>query len=184
DMPELPQAMKARFEQEYSLSAYDAGILTASRAVADYFTAVVHEGTDAKMSANWVMGSISAKLNEEDKQISQSPVSPAQLAGLLKRISDNTISNKIAREVFDAMWTGEGDADTIIEKKGLKQVTDTGAIETIIDEVLAANTAMVEEFRTGKEKAFNALVGQAMKASKGKANPAQVNDILRKKLAG
>ena len=184
DMPELPQAMKARFEQEYSLSAYDAGILTASRAVADYFTAVVHEGTDAKMSANWVMGSISAKLNEEDKQISQSPVSPAQLAGLLKRISDNTISNKIAREVFDAMWTGEGDADTIIEKKGLKQVTDTGAIEAIIDEVLAANAAMVEEFRAGKEKAFNALVGQAMKASKGKANPAQVNDILRKKLAG
>jgi len=183
-MPELPQAMKARFEQEYGLSAYDAGILTASRPVADYFTATVQAGADAKMSANWVMGSISAKLNEEDKAISQSPVSPAQLAGLLKRISDNTISNKIAREVFDAMWAREGDADSIIETKGLKQVTDSGAIEAMIDEVLAANAAMVEEFRAGKEKAFNALVGQAMKASKGKANPAQVNEILRKKLAG
>ncbi|HZV62360.1 MAG TPA: Asp-tRNA(Asn)/Glu-tRNA(Gln) amidotransferase subunit GatB [Methylophilaceae bacterium] len=181
-MPELPQAMKARFEQEYGLSAYDASSLTASRALADYFTAAVKAGCEAKLAANWVMGSISAKLNEEDKQISQSPVSPAQLSGLLKRIADNTISNKIAREVFDAMWAGEGEADAIIEKKGLKQVTDTGAIEAIIDEVLAANAAMVEEFKSGKEKAFNALVGQAMKASKGKANPAQVNDILRKKL--
>ena len=181
-MPELPQAMKARFEQEYGLNAYDASSLTASRALADYFTAAVKAGCEAKLAANWVMGSISAKLNEEDKQISQSPVSPAQLSGLLKRIADNTISNKIAREVFDAMWAGEGEADAIIEKKGLKQVTDTGAIEALIDEVLAANAAMVEEFKAGKEKAFNALVGQAMKASKGKANPAQVNEILRKKL--
>jgi len=183
-MPELPQAMKARFEQEYGLSAYDAGALTASRAIANYFTSAVKNGADTKLAANWVMGSISAKLNEEDKDISQAPVSAAQLTGLLKRISDNTISNKIAREVFDAMWADEGEADAIIEKKGLRQVTDSGAIEAMIDEVLAANTAMVEEFKAGKEKAFNALVGQAMKASKGKANPAQMNEILRKKLAG
>jgi aspartyl-tRNA(Asn)/glutamyl-tRNA(Gln) amidotransferase subunit B len=129
------------------------------------------------------MGSVAAKLNEEDKGIADSPVSPLQLAGLLKRITDNTISGKIAKEVFEAMWAGEGDADAVIEKKGLKQISDSGAIEAIIDEVLAANAAMVEEFKAGKEKAFNALVGQAMKASKGKANPAQVNDILKKKLS-
>ena len=182
DMPELPQAMKARFEQEYGLSAYDAGALTASRAIASYFSDATKAGADPKLAANWIMGSISAKLNEEDSEISASPVSSAMLAGLLKRISDNTISNKIAREVFEAMWTGEGEADAIIEKKGLKQVTDSGAIEALIDEVLAANVAMVEEFRAGREKAFNALVGQAMKASKGKANPQQVGDLLRKKL--
>jgi len=181
-MPELPGDMKERFEREYSLSAYDASGLTSSRGIADYFTAVVAQGAEPKMAANWVMGSVAAKLNEQDQDISASPVSPMQLAGLLKRIADNTISNKIAREVFDAMWAGEGDADSIIEKKGLKQVTDSGAIEAIIDEVLAANAAMVEEFRAGKEKAFNALVGQAMKASKGKANPAQVNEVLRRKL--
>ncbi|HYD33057.1 MAG TPA: Asp-tRNA(Asn)/Glu-tRNA(Gln) amidotransferase GatCAB subunit B, partial [Methylophilaceae bacterium] len=176
------QAMKVRFEQQFGLSAYDASALTSSRAVASYFTATVEAGTEPKLAANWVMGSISAKLNEEDKDISQSPVSPMLLAGLLKRISDNTISNKIAREVFDAMWAGEGEADHIIERKGLKQVTDTGAIETLIDEVLAANATMVAEYKAGKEKAFNALVGQAMKASRGKANPAQVNEILRRKL--
>ena len=181
-MPELPGDMKARFEREYSLSAYDASGLTSSRGIADYFTAVVTQGAEPKMAANWVMGTVAAKLNEQDQDISASPVSPLQLAGLLKRIADNTISNKIAREVFDAMWSGEGDADSIIDKKGLKQVTDSGAIEAIIDEVLAANAAMVEEFRAGKEKAFNALVGQAMKASKGKANPAQVNEVLRRKL--
>ncbi|HWU35683.1 MAG TPA: Asp-tRNA(Asn)/Glu-tRNA(Gln) amidotransferase subunit GatB [Methylovorus sp.] len=181
-MPELPGDMKARFEREYSLSAYDASGLTSSRGIADYFTAVVTQGAEPKMAANWVMGTVAAKLNEQDQDISASPVSPLQLAGLLKRIADNTISNKIAREVFDAMWAGEGDADSIIDKKGLKQVTDSGAIEAIIDEVLAANAAMVEEFRAGKEKAFNALVGQAMKASKGKANPAQVNEVLRRKL--
>ncbi len=183
EMPELPQAMQARFMQDYQLSAYDASTLTASRAVADYFEATVKVfGGEPKLAANWVMGSVAAKLNEEDKDISASPVSSVQLAGLLKRIADNTISNKIAREVFDAMWNGEGDADAIIEKKGLKQVTDSGAIEAIIDEVLAANVAMVEEFKAGKEKAFNALVGQCMKASKGKANPAQVNEVLKKKL--
>jgi aspartyl-tRNA(Asn)/glutamyl-tRNA(Gln) amidotransferase subunit B len=184
-MPELPTEMKARFEQDYVLSAYDATALTASRDIADYFILTVAAfGGEAKLAANWVMGSVAAKLNEEDKAISAAPVSPVALAGLLKRIADNTISNKIARDVFDAMWAGEGDADTIIEKKGLKQVTDSGAIEAMVDEVLAANAAMVEEFKAGKEKAFNALVGQAMKASRGKANPAQVNEILRKKLGG
>lgn len=182
-MPELPQAMQVRFAQDYQLSAYDAATLTASRAVADYFEATVKAfDGEPKLAANWVMGSVAAKLNEEDRDIATSPVSAAQLAGLLKRIADNTISNKIAREVFDAMWAGEGEVDAIIEQKGLKQVTDSGAIEAIIDEVLAANAAMVEEYKAGKEKAFNALVGQCMKASRGKANPAQVNELLKKKL--
>ncbi|SNR61510.1 aspartyl/glutamyl-tRNA(Asn/Gln) amidotransferase subunit B [Methylobacillus rhizosphaerae] len=184
-LPELPSAMKARFEREHGLSTYDAGALTASRAIADYFTATLQVfGGEAKLAANWVMGNVSAKLNEEGRVIADAPVSPALLAGLLKRIADNTISSKIAKDVFEAMWAGEGDADAIIERKGLKQVTDTGAIEAIVDEVLAANAAMVEEFRAGKDKAFNALVGQTMKASKGKANPAQVNEILKRKLAG
>jgi aspartyl-tRNA(Asn)/glutamyl-tRNA(Gln) amidotransferase subunit B len=183
-MPELPEAMQARFEQQYGLSPYDASTITASRAMADYFVAAATAfGGEAKLVANWVMGTLAAKLNEEDREISTSPVTPAQLAGLLKRIQDGTISNKIAREVFDAMWAGEGEADAIIDSRGLRQVSDSGAIEAIVDEVLAANAAMVEEFRSGKEKAFNALVGQCMKASKGKANPAQVNEILRKKLA-
>ncbi len=182
DMPELPEAMKARFEAQYGLAHYDANALTSSRSTADYFVATVDAGCDAKLAANWVMGSVSAKLNAEDKKISESPISPSALASLIKRIQDGTISNNAAKQVFEAMWAGEGDADSIIESKGLKQVSDTGAIEAIVDEVLAANAAMVEEFKAGKEKAFNALVGQAMKASKGKANPAQVNEILKKKL--
>ncbi len=182
EMPELPEAMKARFEAEYGLTSYDAATLTASRDVADYFVAAVQAGADAKPAANWVMGAVSAKLNAEEKSITESPVSAAQLASLLKRIADNTISNNAAKQVFEAMWNGEGEVDAIIEAKGLKQVSDSGAIEAIIDEVLAANAAMVEEFKAGKEKAFNALVGQAMKASKGKANPAQVNETLKKKL--
>jgi aspartyl-tRNA(Asn)/glutamyl-tRNA(Gln) amidotransferase subunit B len=184
DMPELPEAMKARFEAQYGLAHYDANALTSSRSTADYFVATVDAGCDAKLAANWVMGSVSAKLNAEDKEISESPISPSALASLIKRIQDSTISNNAAKQVFEAMWSGEGDADSIIESKGLKQVSDTGAIEAIVDEVLAANAAMVEEFKAGKEKAFNALVGQAMKASKGKANPAQVNEILKKKLGG
>jgi len=184
EMPELPEAMKARFMGEYGLAQYDATALTASRALADYFVAVVSAGTEAKMAANWVMGSVAAKLNAEDKAIGESPIAPQALAQLLKRISDGTISNNAAKQVFEAMWAGDGDADSIIEQKGLKQVSDSGAIEAIIDEVLAANAAMVEEFKAGKEKAFNALVGQAMKASKGKANPAQVNEVLKRKLAG
>jgi len=183
-MPELPEAMKARFEQEYGLSAYDASTITASRSMADYFVAAAADfGGEAKVVANWVMGSVAAKLNEEGREIAESPVSPAQLAGLLKRIQDGTISGKIAKDVFAAMWAGEGDADTIIEKQGLKQVSDSGAIEKIVDEVLAANAAMVAEYKAGKEKAFNGLVGQCMKASKGKANPSQVNEILKQKLA-
>lgn len=183
-MPELPEAMKSRFISEYQLSAYDAAALTSSRAIASYFVDVVQAvGGEPKLAANWVMGSVAAKLNEEDKDIAASPVAATQLAGLIKRIADNTISNKIAKEVFEAMWQGEGEADSIIEQKGLKQVTDSGAIEAIIDEVLAANAAMVAEFKAGKDKAFNALVGQCMKASKGKANPAQVNELLKKKLS-
>lgn len=182
EMPELPEAMKARFESQFGLTSYDAATLTANRELADYFVAVVNAGAEAKPAANWVMGAISAKLNAEEKSLAASPVSAESLAALIKRITDNTISNNAAKQVFEAMWNGEGEVDAIIEAKGLKQVSDTGAIESIIDEVLAANTAMVEEFKAGKEKAFNALVGQAMKASKGKANPAQVNEVLKKKL--
>ena len=182
-MPELPEAMKARFEAEYGLSSYDAATLTASRDTADYFVSVVQAGAEAKPAANWVMGALSAKLNAEEKAIQASPVSALQLAQLLKRIQDNTISNNAAKQVFESLWAGEGDVDAIIAAKGLKQESDAGAIEAIIDQVLAANAAMVEEFKAGKEKAFNALVGQAMKASKGKANPAQVNEILKKKLS-
>jgi aspartyl-tRNA(Asn)/glutamyl-tRNA(Gln) amidotransferase subunit B len=181
-MPELPEAMKLRFETQFGLTSYDAASLTASRELAQYFVETVDAGADAKPAANWVMGAISAKLNAEEKTLAESPVNSVSLASLLKRIADNTISNNAAKQVFEAMWNGEGEVDAIIDAKGLKQVSDTGAIEAIIDEVLAANAAMVEEFKAGKEKAFNALVGQAMKASKGKANPAQVNDLLKKKL--
>ncbi|MDP1660264.1 MAG: Asp-tRNA(Asn)/Glu-tRNA(Gln) amidotransferase subunit GatB [Methylotenera sp.] len=183
DMPELPEAMKARFEAQYALSSYDANAITTSRDLANYFVAMVDAGADAKQAANWVMGSLAAKLNAADMSINDSPINAQHLAQLLKRISDNTISNNAAKQVFEAMWNAEGEVDSIIEAKGLKQESDTGAIEAIIDEVLAANPAMIEEFKAGKEKAFNALVGQAMKASKGKANPAQVNEILKKKLA-
>ena len=182
EMPELPQALQARFSSEYQLSSYDASTLTASRAQADYFVAVVNAGAEPKQAANWVMGALSAKLNAEEKTIADSPVSAAQLAALLKRIADNTISNNAAKQVFEGLWAGEGEVDAIIEAKGLKQVSDSGAIEAIINEVLAANQAMVEEYRSGKDKAFNALVGQCMKASKGKANPAQVNELLKKAL--
>ncbi len=184
-LPELPSAMRQRFERDYGLSAYDATTLTASQSLAHYYeTTVTSTGhTHAKLCANWVMGELSARLNKEDRDIANSPVSPAQLAQLILRITDNTISGKIAKDIFEVLWNGEGtDVDSIIESKGLKQITDTGAIEAIIDEVLAANAKSVEEFRSGKEKAFNALVGQAMKATKGKANPQQVNDLLRKKL--
>lgn len=182
EMPELPQAMKARFEAEFGLTAYDADTLTASLDMANYFIETVKAGAEAKPAANWVMGAISAKLNAEEKTIAQSPISTRVLAALLKRIHDNTISNNAAKQVFEALWNGETDVDAVIERLGLKQVTDSGAIEAIIDEVLAANQAMVDEFKSGKEKAFNALVGQCMKASKGKANPAQVNELLKKKL--
>jgi aspartyl-tRNA(Asn)/glutamyl-tRNA(Gln) amidotransferase subunit B len=141
-------------------------------------------GGEAKLSTNWIMGDLSAQLNKDGLEITASPISAPQLAGLLKRIVDGTISGKIAKEVFAAMWAGEGDADAIIEAKGLKQVSDSGAIEKIVDEIIAANPAQVAEYRSGKEKVFGFFVGLAMKASKGKANPAQLNEILKKKLAG
>jgi aspartyl-tRNA(Asn)/glutamyl-tRNA(Gln) amidotransferase subunit B len=184
-MPELPQAMRARFETQYSLPAYDATTLTSSQALARYFEATVAAfGGDAKQVSNWVMGDLLGRLHEADLGADAAPVTPAMLGGLLKRIADGTISGKMAKEVFATLWAEGGSADAVIEAKGLKQISDSGAIEKIVDEVLAANPKSVEEFRAGKEKAFNALVGQAMKASRGKANPAQVNDILRRKLVG
>ena len=183
-LPELPDAKKQRFMSAYGLSAYDAGLLTAGRDLADFYEAVVKESGDGKLAANWVMGDFSAALNKEDKAIAASPVSATMLAGMLKRISDNTISGKIAKEVFEAMWAGEGDADAIIGKKGLKQITDTGAIEKVIDEVMAANPGQLAEYRSGKDKLFAFFVGQVMKATKGKGNPAQVNELLQKKLKG
>ena len=184
-LPELPQAMRERFISEQGLPAYDADMLTSSRELAAYFENVVDVlGGEAKLVANWLMGDLSAQLNKDGLEITTSPISATQLAGLLKRIVDGTISGKIAKEVFAAMWAGEGDADTIIETKGLKQVSDSGAIEKIVDEIIAANPAQVAEYRSGKEKVFGFFVGLAMKASKGKANPAQLNDILKAKLAG
>ena len=187
DLPELPQAMQQRFQSDYGLSAYDAAALTAQRGLADFFQrAVALTGAaQAKLVANWLQGEISARLNREERDIADAPVTPEQLAGVIARIVDHTISNNIAKKVFEALWAGEGSsADAIIEAQGLKQITDTSAIEALVDEVLAANQKSVEEFRAGKEKAFNALVGQAMKATKGKANPQQVTDLLKKKLGG
>ncbi|MBL0919609.1 MAG: Asp-tRNA(Asn)/Glu-tRNA(Gln) amidotransferase subunit GatB [Hydrogenophaga sp.] len=182
-MPELPRAMAERFVQQYALPEYDATTLTQSPAMAAYFEAAAQASGQAKMASNWVMGEVSRRLNNEERDIADVPVSAAQLAALLKRIADGTVSNNAAKQVMDALWTGEGsDVDAIIDAKGLKQVSDSGAIEKIIDEVMAANADMVAQFRAGKDKAFNALVGQAMKASKGKANPQQVNDLLRQKL--
>ena len=184
-LPELPDAKRQRFMDSYGLSEYDAGFLTAGRDIADYFEAVVNEvGSDAKLCANWVMGELSSFLNRDGMEISESPVSAAMLAGMIKRITDNTISGKIAKEVFDAMWSGEGDADQVIGKKGLKQITDTGAIEKIIDDILAANPDNVAAYRGGKDKLFGFFVGQAMKATQGKANPQQLNELLKKKLDG
>ena len=186
-MPELPAAKKQRFMTDFGLSGYDATTLTTSLETADYFeaaVAVAGKGS-AKPCANWVSVDLTARLNKDGKDLADSPVSAAQLGGLVARIADNTISNNIAKKVFEALWNGEGQsADEVIEKQGLKQITDTGAIEKLIDEVLAANAVMVAEFKAGKEKAFNALVGQAMKATKGKANPQQVNELLRQKLGG
>jgi aspartyl-tRNA(Asn)/glutamyl-tRNA(Gln) amidotransferase subunit B len=191
-MPELPRAMAERFVQQYGLPEYDATTLTQSPAMAAYFEAAAQASGQAKMASNWVMGEVSRRLNNEERGIAEVPVNAGQLAALLTRIADGTVSNNAAKQVMDALWTGEGadaqvmDAraqiDAVIEAKGLKQVSDMGAIEKIIDEVMAANADMVAQFRAGKDKAFNALVGQAMKASKGKANPQQVNDLLRKKL--
>ena len=184
EMPELPQAMRERFTA-LGLSAYDAAAVTASLEIARYYeaTLAVTGKAQAKVAANWVMGDLSARLNREGLDIEAAPVNPEQLGGLIARIADQTISNAIAKKVFDALWQGQGkNADEIIEAQGLKQITDTGAIEALVDEVLAANPGNVAEFKAGKEKALNALVGQIMKAAKGKANPQQVNDLLKKKL--
>ena len=184
EMPELPDATRERFARQYALPAYDAGVLTASRAAAGYFEALVKAaGVDAKLCANWQTGALNAALNEADLPVSESKLSPASLAGLLKRIADGTLSGKMAKEVFDAMWAGEGAPDAIIEKRALRQISDAGAIDRLIEEVLAANPMQVEDYRAGKEKAFNSLVGQVMKASRGKANPQQVNEVLRRKLS-
>ncbi|WP_305044449.1 Asp-tRNA(Asn)/Glu-tRNA(Gln) amidotransferase subunit GatB [Geoalkalibacter sp.] len=183
-MPELPEARRARFVTQYGIPEYDAEVLTAERALADYYDACVRLHGGAKVCANWVMGEVIRGLNEQGVAIAECPVSPEMLAGMLKRIDDGTISGKIAKTVFDEMWKSGHDADRIIAEKGLKQVTDTGAIEAIIDEILAANPGQVEEYRSGKEKVFGFFVGLVMKASKGKANPAAVNDLLKKKLAG
>ncbi|WP_278533459.1 Asp-tRNA(Asn)/Glu-tRNA(Gln) amidotransferase subunit GatB [Delftia acidovorans] len=184
DMPELPRAMAARFVEQYALPEYDATTLTQSQAMAAYFEDTARACHAPKLASNWIMGEISRRLNTEEIGMEAAKVSSAQLAALIQRIGDGTISNNAAKQVFEALWSGEGsDVDAIIEAKGLKQMNDTGAMEKIIDEVIAANPANVEQYRAGKDKAFNALVGQVMKASKGKANPAQVNELLKAKLA-
>lgn len=190
DMPELPAAMRTRFLADYGLTEYDALILTSSHQLAAYFEAVVAIAgkQNAKTAANWLMGDVASTLNRENVDIADSPVEASQLALLLVRIADGTISNKIAKEVFAAMWEAKSSdqkiADLIIDQKGLRQISDSGALEAIVDEVLAANEKSVEQYRAGKEAAINSLIGQAMKASKGKANPAQLTELLKKRLAG
>jgi aspartyl-tRNA(Asn)/glutamyl-tRNA(Gln) amidotransferase subunit B len=182
-MPELPAAMRERFIKDHGLPASDATTLTAAKSLATYYEAMVKAaGGEPKTCANWVLGELSALLNRLEVEADASPVPPEALAALVKRVLDGTVSGKSAKDVFAAMAAGEGEADAIIEAKGLKQVSDAGAIEAIVDEVLAANPKQVEDYRAGKDKAFNSLVGQVMKASRGKANPAQVNEILKRKL--
>jgi aspartyl-tRNA(Asn)/glutamyl-tRNA(Gln) amidotransferase subunit B len=184
-LPELPQAKQARYVNELGLSTYDASILTASRAMADFFEATLATvPSEAKLCANWLIGEVSAQLNRDGLDMAQCPISAQQLGGILRRIADNTLSNSGAKEVFRTLWAEGGEADAIIEAKGLKQVSDSGAIEALVDEIIAANAEKVAEYRSGKDKLFGFFVGIAMKASKGKANPAQLNDILKKKLAG
>ena len=184
-LPELPQARRERYVRDLGLPSYDAAVLTADRETSSYFEDLVRElPGHAKLCSNWVMGELSARLNREERAIAQSPVASAQLAVLLRRIADGTLSGNLAKEVFDAMWAGQGDPDQIIAARGLKQISDSGELEKLVEAVIAANPAQVEEYRAGKEKAFNFLVGQAMKASKGKANPAQVSQILRAKVSG
>ncbi|MBK7503379.1 MAG: Asp-tRNA(Asn)/Glu-tRNA(Gln) amidotransferase subunit GatB [Polaromonas sp.] len=183
EMTELPRVMAARFMTDYGLSEYDATQLTQSKAVAAYFEETAKVSDQAKLACNWVTGELARRLNTQELSIADSPVGSSLLGKLISRITDNTISNNAAKQVFDSLWTGEGkDVDAIIEAKGLKQMSDTGELEGIIDGVIAANTKSVEEYKAGNAKAFNALVGQAMKATKGKGNPAQVNELLKKKL--
>ena len=183
-MPELPDAKQKRFIEDYGLRDEDATILCQNRATADYFEAAA-KACDAKpqILANWVIGDLGGALKKANLEIEDSNVAAADLAGLVNRIADNTISGKIAKEVFEAMWAGEGTADEIIEAKGLKQITDDSAIETVVDKVLEANPGQVAEYRAGKDKLIGFFVGQVMKETQGKANPGQVNQILKKKLA-
>jgi aspartyl-tRNA(Asn)/glutamyl-tRNA(Gln) amidotransferase subunit B len=184
-LPELPDQKAARFMSQHGLSAYDAGVLTASRELADYYEAVVHAApADAKLAANWVMGELAAALNKESLEVGASRMTAGRLAGLLRRICDQTISGKLAKEVFEAMWSGGADADAVIAERGLRQITDSAAIERVIDEVMQSNPGQLAEYRAGKDKLFGFFVGQVMKATAGKANPAQLNELLRRKLSG
>ena len=183
-MPELPQEMKPRFEKDLGLSAYDSEEITSSRDVTKYFLKLVDLGTNPKLSANWVLGNLFSQLNDKDIDISDSPILPEQLSTLINRIEDGTISNNAAKKVFEILWEDTGkEVNLIIDELGLKQISDSNEIVEIVEEVLKNNSAMVAEFKSGKDKAFNALVGQVMKASKGKANPAQVSSILKEKLS-
>jgi aspartyl-tRNA(Asn)/glutamyl-tRNA(Gln) amidotransferase subunit B len=182
-LPELPDQKRQRFVDDFGLSEYDADLLTADRDTADYFERAARaSNAEYKLSANWILGELSAHLNARDLAISTSPLAAESLGAMLIRITDGTISGKIAKEVFEAMWNGEGEADAIIEQRGLRQITDSGAIEQVVDEIIAANPQQAEQFRAGKEKILGFFVGQVMKATQGKANPAQVNEILRRRL--
>jgi aspartyl-tRNA(Asn)/glutamyl-tRNA(Gln) amidotransferase subunit B len=183
-LPELPEARRTSYVNELGLSAYDASSLTSSREMADFFDACVSVVGNAKLCANWLIGELSAQLNRDGLDMAQCPVSAQQMSGMLARIADNTISNAGGKDVFRTLWAEGGDADAIIEAKGLKQVSDSGAIEALVDEIIAAQADKVAEYRSGKDKLFGFFVGLAMKASKGKANPAQLNEVLLKKLAG
>jgi aspartyl-tRNA(Asn)/glutamyl-tRNA(Gln) amidotransferase subunit B len=182
DMPELPEAMRTRLVREYALPGAEAAMLVSQREMAGYFERLVAAGVDPRLAGNWLLGEVSAALNKAEIDIVQAPVSSASLAGMLRRIADGTISGKLAKQVFEAMWAGEGDADAIITARGLRQISDAGAIEQIVADVLAANAAIVAEYKAGKEKAFQSLVGKAMAATRGKANPIEVNAALKKML--
>jgi aspartyl-tRNA(Asn)/glutamyl-tRNA(Gln) amidotransferase subunit B len=183
DLPELPDAMRERFTRDYGLTGYDASVLTADRELASYYDDLAKcLPGHAKLAANWVMGELLGRLNREGIDIADSPVSREALAELLRRIADGSVSGKIAKAIFDAIWNGEGTADQIIEARRLKQISDTGELERVVEQIVHANPAQVAEYRAGKEKAFNFFVGQAMKATKGQANPAQLSELLRKRL--
>jgi aspartyl-tRNA(Asn)/glutamyl-tRNA(Gln) amidotransferase subunit B len=182
DLPELPEVMRSRLMREYALPAADAALLISQREMASYFERLVAAGADPRLAGNWLLGEMSAALNRAEIDIADAPVSSTLLVGMLRRIADGTISGKLAKEVFEAMWAGEGDADAIIDARGLKQISDVGAIEKIVADVLAANAAIVAEYKAGKDKAFQSLVGKVMAASRGKANPIEVNAALKKML--
>jgi aspartyl-tRNA(Asn)/glutamyl-tRNA(Gln) amidotransferase subunit B len=183
-LPELPEARRERFERQYALPAYDAAVLTASRAAADYFEAMVMaSGAEPKLCANWQMGELAAALNREERDIAESRIAPADLGWLVRQVADGQLTGKMAKQAFELAWQGGDAPRVIVEREGFRPISDAGAIEKLVDEVLAANARQVADYRGGKEKAFNSLVGQVMKATQGKANPAQVNEILRRKLA-